>query len=150
MTGNDVVLSTFEGDADEAFALILPICRSAFGAFTESYLTDRYPRVTDPLLLVATLERQPVGFKLGYRRGGDLFYIWLGAVTAQGRGIGTLLMQRQHALLKDLGYRHVETRTRAINNRMIMLNLRHGFHVAGFETSFDGIPIVTQRKALQS
>ena len=37
---------------------------------------------------------------------------------------------------------------RAANNPMILLNLRHGFHVAGFETDSSGIAVVIQRKQL--
>jgi hypothetical protein len=57
-------------------------------------------------------------------------------------------MERQHAHAAAAGYRFVETRTRAANNPMILLNLRHGFHVAGFEVDAKGIPVVIQRKAL--
>jgi hypothetical protein len=55
-------------------------------------------------------------------------------------------MDRQHAYAAAAGYSFVETRARAANNAMIMLNLRHGFGVCGFEIDERGLPMVLQRK----
>jgi hypothetical protein len=57
-------------------------------------------------------------------------------------------MQRQHECLAALGYVYVETRTRSSNNRMIILNLRHGFQISGFEVDKSGYAVVAQRKTL--
>ncbi len=142
---------SFAGTATEAVTLLLPLCDAVFPGFDAAYLANRLPHVADPHLLFARRDDGvPVGFKLGYRRGESLFYSWLGGVAPEARRIGlaALMMERQHAEARALGYRHVETRTRAANNPMILLNLRHGFHVAGFEVDSHGIPVVTQRKAL--
>lgn len=104
------------GDPVRAFVdELLELARIAFGAFDPTYLNDRMPHVADPSV---TLARAPqgalVGFKLGYRRGGDLFYSWLGAVDPdwRRRGIAQRLMAMQHDWARQQGYRHIETRTR--------------------------------------
>ncbi|MGY4398225.1 GNAT superfamily N-acetyltransferase [Sphingomonas sp. UYAg733] len=133
-------------------ALLLELCAEIFPGFDQEYLASRLPRATEPDLWLAYDAAGIVGFKLGYRRGASLFYSWLGGVHPRARraGVAEALMERQHARALASGYTHIETRTRAANNGMIILNLRHGFHVAAFEIDASGIPVVTQRKDLRA
>lgn len=130
---------------------ILSLCEQVFGTFNSSYLLTRLPKIVDPVLILAKRNREVVGFKLGYRRSSTLFYSWLGGVLPAERchGVATELMATQHGRLLELGYRFVETHTRASNNAMIILNLRHGFEIVGVENSSDGHLIVSQRKSLE-
>lgn len=130
---------------------LLALCKAVFPEFDDRYLLDRLPGLIDPDLWIAEPEGEWVGFKLGYRRGGDLLYSWLGGVHPSARrlGIASELTNRQHAHAATAGYRFVETRTRAMNNAMVIVNLQHGFHVAGFEVDSKGIPVVIQRKELR-
>jgi len=140
------------GPIADAADPLLGLCTAVFGEFDPAYLLDRLPRVTDPDLWLAIEGGEWAGFKLGYRRGDTLLYSWLGGVhlRLRGQGVASQLMERQHSHAAAAGYRFVETRTRAANNPMILLNLRHGFHVAGFEVDAHGIAVVTQRKTLES
>jgi ribosomal protein S18 acetylase RimI-like enzyme len=140
----------WQGSMADAAEPLLALCRSIFPDFTPAYLLDRLPRLTDPTLWLAIEQGEWKGFKLAYRRGGDLLYSWLGGVSPdlRGQGIASELMRLQHDDAAANGYRFVETRTRAANNSMILLNLRHGFHVTGFETDARGIAVVIQRKAI--
>jgi ribosomal protein S18 acetylase RimI-like enzyme len=140
----------WQGSMADAAEPLLALCRSIFPDFTPAYLLDRLLRLTDPTLWLAIEHGEWKGFKLAYRRGGDLLYSWLGGVSPdlRGQGIASELMRLQHDDAAANGYRFVETRTRAANNSMILLNLRHGFHVAGFETDARGIAVVIQRKAI--
>ena len=139
------------GPIADAADPLLALCRAVFAEFDAAYLLDRLPRIAGPDLWLAIEGGEWVGFKLGYRRGEALLYSWLGGVhpRLRGRGVASELMERQHACAAALGYRFVETRTRAANNPMIQLNLRHGFHVAGFEVDAHGIEVVIQRKRLE-
>jgi GNAT superfamily N-acetyltransferase len=140
----------WQGGMADAARPLLALCRSVFPGFTDAYLLDRLPRLDDPMLWLAVENGAWRGFKLGYRRGGALFYSWLGGVEPElrGKGVASELMRLQHQDAAAQGYRFAETRTRAANNAMIVLNLRHGFHVAGFESDACGIPVVIQRKTL--
>lgn len=142
----------WQGSMADAAGPLLALCRSMLPDFSDSYLLDRLGKLSDPMLLLAREGTAWKGFKLGYRRGDALFYSWLGGVALElrGQGVASELMKRQHAQAAADGYRFVETRTRAVNNPMILLNLRHGFHVAGFETDAQGISIVIQRKLLDA
>ncbi len=140
----------WQGEVVDSAAPLLALCHSIFPDFTAAYLLDRLPRLTDPMLWLAVEAGEWRGFKLAYRRGGDMLYSWLGGLAPELReqGVAAELMRRQHADAAGSGYRIVETRTRAANNTMILLNLSHGFHIAGFETDARGIPVVIQRKEL--
>jgi len=135
---------------DAAAAPLLTLYRVVFDHIDDNYLLSRLPNMEGAMLWIAEDAQGWVGFKLGYPRGASLLYSWLGGVhpRARGQGVASALMERQHEAAAGQGYAHVETRTRAANNAMLMLNLRHGFHVAGFEVDSRGIPVVTLRKAL--
>ncbi|MET0308795.1 MAG: GNAT family N-acetyltransferase [Sphingomonas sp.] len=139
-----------QGSAAEIAALLLPLCAEIFPGFDGSYLTRRLPTIQDVDLWLAREGERVVGFKLGYRRGPQLLYSWLGGVhpSARRAGVAGKLMELQHRHAAEAGYGLIETRTRASNNAMIILNLRSGFTVTGFEIDSAGIPIVTQRKDL--
>lgn len=142
----------WQGPVADAAEPLLTLCRSIFPEFSDGYLLDRLPKLDDPMLLLAMDGDTWKGFKLGYRRGTALLYSWLGGVAPdlRGQGVASQLMLRQHAYALADGYRFIETRTRAANNPMILLNLRSGFHVAGFEIASSGIPVVIQRKQLSA
>jgi GNAT superfamily N-acetyltransferase len=139
------------GDDARRSGELLALCVAAFAQFSPAYLADRLGRITDPCLVAARLDDGSLaGFKLGYRRGSALFYSWLGAVHPHSRrqGIARELTQRQHEWAKAQGYRRIETRTRAVNRAMLILNLAAGFEVYGFENDSSGHAVVSQRKIL--
>ncbi|NIJ18613.1 GNAT superfamily N-acetyltransferase [Sphingomonas naasensis] len=139
------------GTVADAADPLLALCTAVFGTFDPAYLRGRVPHIADADLWLAIDQGEWVGFKLGYRRGEGLLYSWLGGVDPRmrGQGVASELMRRQHDHAAAAGYRFVETSTRAANNPMILLNLRHGFHVAGFEIDARGIAVVIQRKELK-
>lgn len=149
MVVDDISYRIIVDDAARDQAPLATLCGRVFGAFDPGYL-DRLASVVDPVLVQALHGDAPIGFKLGYRRGATLFYSWLGGVDPdwRRRGIAEQLTIIQHDRLMALGYATVETRTRANNNAMIILNLRSGFEVRGFEIDAAGNPVVTQRKRL--
>jgi predicted GNAT superfamily acetyltransferase len=134
----------------EAAAPLLALYEAAFDQAEPTYLLERLPRLEDAMLWIAEDAEGWAGFKLGYQRGATLLYSWLGGVhpRIRGQGVASALMVRQHEAAAAEGYTHVETRTRAVNNAMIMANLKHGFRVSGYEVDARGNPVVTLRKAL--
>jgi GNAT superfamily N-acetyltransferase len=130
---------------------LLALCAVAFEQFSAAYLTERIGNIAEPCLVAARrTDASLAGFKLGYRRGAMLFYSWLGAVHPDCRrqGLGHEMTRRQHEWAAAHGYRFVETRTRAANRAMMILNLSAGFEVCGFEFDSFGRALVTQRKTL--
>lgn len=140
----------WNGTITDAATPLLALYEAVFEQVDAAYLLDRLPGMADPMLWIAEDAEGWIGFKLGYRRGASLLYSWLGGTHPRGRGqgIASALMLRQHEAAAAMGYARVETRTRAANNAMLMLNLRHGFHVCGYELDAREIPVVTLRKTL--
>jgi predicted GNAT superfamily acetyltransferase len=129
------------------------LSQALFPDYTETYLTDRLARVTVAgLALIAArgTDGTLLGFKLGYPRDDGVFYSWLGGIhpSIRRQGVGRRLMQLQHDWARERGYAFVETRTRATNNAMIILNLQSGFTIVGYEENGDAPAIVTQRAML--
>jgi GNAT superfamily N-acetyltransferase len=127
------------------------LSQAVFPDYTETYLTARLPKVTEPTLVAARgADGTLLGFKLGYPRGDGVFYSWLGGIhpSIRRQGVGRRLMQLQHEWARERGYRFVETRTRATNNAMIILNLQSGFTIVGYEDNGTSPPVVTQRTVL--
>lgn len=150
--GSDIAV--FAGaEARDHEAMLAALSARIFESFDPDYLARRLPVLVDPVLHLARLdEGEALGFKLGYRRGPKLLYSWLGGIVpeARGRGIAGRLMQAQHDWALAQGYHFVETRTRASNNRMIIVNLKAGFHIAGVEGDEAGHLMVIQRRRLNS
>ena len=136
-------------DDDARAQPLAQLCARVFPGFDPVYL-GRLAHVHEPLLCRALADGAMIGFKLGYRRGDALFYSWLGGVDPdfRRRGIADALTRLQHETLVRRGYRFVETRTRAANAAMLIVNLRAGFHITGYETDAKGFAVVTQRKPL--
>lgn len=149
----DLVFEIVEGE--QALGLsneILGLGHVLFPDFTDGYLLDRLPTVSGLALVAAhDPDGMLLGFKLGYARCDDTFYSWLGGIHPSIRrmGVARQLMQRQHDWARDRGYAAVETRTRTVNNAMIILNLQSGFQIVGYEVDESGHGIVTQRATLK-
>lgn len=91
-----------------------------------------------------------IAFKLGYQKEHGLFYSWLGGVLPAYRrkGLAHQLMQHQHEWASDEGYNAVETKARATNNPMIILNLKNGFQIRGVEFEENNPAMVVMHKNL--
>ncbi len=83
------------------------------------------------IALVAIEDGEVAGFKFGYEHEDGAFYSWLGGVhpSFQRRGIAKALMNYQHKLVKELGYKLIRTYSRNEKMAMLILNLQSGFHV---------------------
>lgn len=91
-----------------------------------------------------------IGFKLGYELSSNKFYSWLGGVDPDSRrlGVASALMEQQHRVLKDRGYKTVQTKTKNRWRNMLTLNLKHGFDVIGTYTDSCGEPKIILEKKL--
>ena len=83
------------------------------------------------LVLIAKDSERIIGFKIGYQYADDTFYSWLGGVHAdyRGKGIATQLMEKQHELVRGLGYAKIRTISRNKRREMLLLNIKFGFDI---------------------
>ncbi|MBO0951744.1 GNAT family N-acetyltransferase [Fibrella forsythiae] len=128
------------------------------GIFTnqsrEEWLADLTAKATYPgfqLLVVLDGDRL-VGCKLGYTWQPDgkptnTFYSWLGGVDPayRGQGIAAELMRLQHEACQTARYVTIRTHTYNQWRDMLILNLRHGFHIVGTQPGKRGLTIILEK-----
>ena len=99
---------------------------------------EYYRRLTSipHLILVAFVQNEPVGFKVGYEREGS-FYSWMGGILQGFRqmGIARALAEEQEAWAKKRGYTTITFKTRNSHKGMLIFALKNGFDIIGFEPS---------------
>lgn len=85
------------------------------------------------ITILARINSNFVGFKLGYERRLSQYYSWLGGVvpSARRKGIASQLMQQQHSLLRDRNYEVVRTQTSNEFKPMLILNFKNDFDIVG-------------------
>lgn len=118
-------------------ALLGPLADLNEGLFgfgeTAAQLTWLIEQERQAMTLLASLDGQLVGFKMGFRCEPGTFESWRGGVLpeARGQGLARLLMDKQHAWCAEAGFRFVQTAVSADNTPMIILNLQCGFAITG-------------------
>jgi predicted GNAT family acetyltransferase len=114
---------------------ILHLHEQIFGQ--KDNLLEKMERKPNILIFVALDRGHVVGYKIGYELDKQTFYSWLGGVDPNIRkqGIGSMLMERQHDYLRDVGYKVVRTKTMNKWRNMLLLNIKSGFDV--IETYID-------------
>lgn len=97
--------------------------------------TEYYKRINNVphLILIAFVNAQPVGFKVGYERSGE-FYSWMGGVLPNFRRlkIAQALQEQQEQWAQQNGYPHITFKTRNSHKAMLIFALKNGFDIIGF------------------
>lgn len=89
---------------------------------THEILAERLDGKTS-LILLAFVEGELAGFKLGYEQEETIFYSWLGGVALDFRrlGLAQSLLEYQETWARRQGYNHIQVKT--MNRFPGMLNL---------------------------
>lgn len=128
---------------------IAPLIEKSFGQWDEKWFYSTFNRQKKFHLLIAYVDDQPVGFKIGYERSQSEFYSWLGAVLPEFRGLGIAsdLMQAQHDWCRVQGYKKILTKTQNRFQAMLILNIKNGFEIVSTDpTDIDGLKILLEKK----
>jgi GNAT superfamily N-acetyltransferase len=107
-----------------------------FSTRVQDALADRQ----DVLALIAHLEGNPVGFKVGYRFAPGIYYSWTGGVLNEYRrhGLARRMQDWQHAFARSRGYRSVFFNTFNRFRNMMLFGLDTGFVPVGIERRPEG------------
>ena len=128
-----------EGNIDQVIPLL--------GDLEEFIQKDNRATITeriqnrDSLILIAYLEDQAAGFKLGYAKSKKHFYSWLGGVLPQFRqkGIARRLLDYQEKWARNNGYTVITVKSRNRFKNMIRLLVKNNYLITGVEVSDAGI-----------
>lgn len=117
--------------------------------FDGSVLTiEALKKKSNLLTIVAIEENNIVGFKIGYEIEEHSFFSWIGGVHENSRnlGIASKMMNLQHSIIKERGYKKVKTHSRNNRKAMLILNLKHGFDIIDtFKTEKGSLRIVLEK-----
>ncbi|MGR5144064.1 N-acetyltransferase family protein [Photobacterium sp. DNB23_23_1] len=127
-----------EASIEEAVTVLAAITEFARPA-TEDELKQRL-RVHRALILVAEIDGELAGVKIGYQLSEDCFYSWLGGVAPAGRrsGVAQALLEAQEAWVLAQGYQTLRVKSRNRFPAMLRLLLRNGYQIEHLEKK-DGI-----------
>ncbi|HIE6454178.1 TPA: GNAT family N-acetyltransferase [Serratia marcescens] len=86
-------------------------------------------------LLIAEIDGQPAGFKLGYQQRETVFYSWLGGVLPAFRrhGVAQALLAEQERWAQAQGYRQLTVKTRNRFRAMLTMLLTHHYQIVQLE-----------------
>lgn len=87
------------------------------------------------LILVARIDDELAGYKIGYALSNQTFYSWLGGVAPQyrRRGIATKLREFQEYWAKESGYTDIEVKSMNKFPSMLQLLISSGYQIHGYE-----------------
>jgi len=125
------VITIREGNIEEAVAVSQKI--PEFSApYPEAEYVKRLEQVSH-LILIACIEEELVGFKVGYAKEST-FYSWMGGVLPayRGHGIAKKLAKTQEIWVKSHSYTTITFKTRNQHIGMFIFALKNGFQVIGF------------------
>lgn len=122
-----------EGSIAEVVALSMQIPEFKAPHQAEEYQKrlEGVPR----LILVAESAGKIVGFKVGYAKGEQVFYSWMGAVLPEFRqfGVAKALAVRQEEWARVQGFTCIQFKTRNRLKAMLQFALGNGFDIIGVE-----------------
>lgn len=137
----------FTDVTEEQVREIAPLIEKSFGQWDPKWFHATFDALKNVHLLIAYIDNQAVGFKMGYPKDETTFYSWLGGVLPerQGYGIAAELMRLQHEWCLKNGYLKVQTKTQNRFRKMLLLNIRSGFDIIGTQESNEGFKIVLEK-----
>ncbi|MCL1049839.1 GNAT family N-acetyltransferase [Shewanella abyssi] len=117
----------------EALAL-LSSAYDAIPEFDQPYSSQEISNrllATPSLLLIAKIEGEVAGFKLGYQTAENVFYSWLGGVAPDYRGLGLAksLLEYQERWAREQGYSRIEVKTRNCFPAMLKMLINNQYQI---------------------
>lgn len=133
----ELKIQEFE-DISSQVSQIQSLCFDILGSESKSLLD----KLKDPIkfsLLLAIVESKTVAFKLGYELNSECFYSWLGGVHKDFRGLGIAkdLAHSQEEWCRRNNYKKIQTKIQNRWKSMLILNLKQGYKIVGFEPGLE-------------
>ncbi|WP_422527354.1 GNAT family N-acetyltransferase [Serratia fonticola] len=126
-------LTTRQVTLEEIHSLYL--CIPEFGSLHR--LKDLQQRIRDNPShgLIAEIDGQAAGFKLGYQTAPGEFYSWLGAVLPDFRrkGIAQTMLAEQERWARSQGYQQLWVKTRNQFRAMLIMLISHEYQIFTLE-----------------
>lgn len=136
-------------DSVESIAFLSRQIPEFDASVSEAKLVDRLKKARF-LILIAQVNHNPVGFKIGYAIDETCFYSWLGGVLPEFRqiGIANLLTEKQELWAKTKGFHSIKVKSMNRFQAMLQMLIKNHYHIIGYEDlgSSANSKIIFQRK----
>jgi len=115
------------------YQLICDLYNEIFKPTVDVQFFEKRLRNRNALVLVAELDKQPVGFSCGYQLRPSTFYSWLCGVLPDARGLGVAkqLMDAEYAWACDQRYEMIRLECYNQHRPMLVLAIKRGFDIVG-------------------
>jgi GNAT superfamily N-acetyltransferase len=118
----------------------------------EEFFRRRFASRRNIALLVAEVDREPVGFTIGFELTPTTFFAWLIGVLPRVRraGVATQLFQAEQAWAKDHDYNMIRFECQNQHRPMLHLAITEGYDLVGIRYDTDtGANVVIFEKELR-
>jgi GNAT superfamily N-acetyltransferase len=104
-----------------------------------SFFVQRMGTRRSPLILLAQIQKRPVGFALGYEIKSSTFYCWYIGVRQNYRhaGVAAQLMEAMTAWARDEGYQILRFECYNRHRPMLHLAIRQNYNIVGIRYDVD-------------
>ena len=87
------------------------------------------------LILIASHNKKPIAYKIGYEVSNAEFYSWLGGVDPNYRkqGVATKLREQQELWALNHGYSAISVKSMNQYQAMLQLLISSGYQISGYE-----------------
>jgi predicted GNAT superfamily acetyltransferase len=138
------------GPNESVLDALLDVYQQLFEDAKLDFFIDRIQTKKDLVITLSYDRDTLIGFKLGYQYNEDTLYSWVGGVLPEYRkqGIAQKLLELQHQMAKEKGYKKVRTKSMNRFKPMIILNLKNGFDIVKVYTNDSGQTKIIFEKSL--
>jgi len=119
---------------EQQLPLIVELYNQVFRpAENEDYFRRRFQGRYNVLVMMATLDKRPVGFTIGFELKPFVFYNWLSGVHGEFRrkGLGRQLIDAQNEWARNHGYEYMRFELLNRHKPMLHMVLGAGFDIVG-------------------
>lgn len=138
MVENKYIYRVLEGNPPaNILQKMLRFYDSLFEDAQHEFFEKRLIEKEDVVSIVCLRNSDIVGFKIGYKYDGSTFYSWVGGVDKKYRkkGIAQVLLEKQHSVAVNKGYKKIRTKSMNQFKPMMILNLKNGFNIVKVYTN---------------
>ncbi len=124
----------------EQMQWIVELCQKTLGPVEASEIERRIHEFENFVGLIARVDGELSGFKLGYALNKETYYSWLGAVKPNllRFGIASALHTSLLAFCRRNSFKKLQTKTMNRYKAMLIMNLKNGFDIVGTEQTSAG------------
>lgn len=105
----------------------------------EDFFIRRFQARHNVSLLVAEIDREPVGFVVGFELMPSTFFCWICGVVPEARrsGVATQLMHAQMAWAQDHEYQYIRFECQNQHRPMLHVAINEGYDLVGIRYETD-------------